>query len=110
MPKQAAQKGNGKGKPKGTPKIGLALAGGGPLGGVYEIGAMIALNEALEGVDFQDVDVLVGVSAGAMISATGSRPSSRCAAKIPATTPGTALEPRPMWNSCSAAPKLARIG
>ena len=27
MPKQAAQKGNGKGKPKGTPKIGLALAG-----------------------------------------------------------------------------------
>lgn len=50
-------------------KIGLALAGGGPLGGVYEIGAMIALNEALEGVDFQDVDVLVGVSAGALISA-----------------------------------------
>lgn len=63
MPKQAANNGAGK------HKIGLALAGGGPLGGVYEIGALIALNEALEGVDFQDVDVLVGVSAGALISA-----------------------------------------
>jgi len=63
LPAQVAN--NGKGKHK----IGLALAGGGPLGGVYEIGAMIALNEALDGVDFQDVDVLVGVSAGALISA-----------------------------------------
>ena len=63
MPKQAANNGAGK------HKIGLALAGGGPLGGVYEIGALIALNEALDGVDFQDVDVLVGVSAGALISA-----------------------------------------
>jgi len=50
-------------------KIGVALAGGGPLGGVYEIGALIALNEALDGMDFQHVDVYVGVSAGAMISA-----------------------------------------
>jgi NTE family protein len=50
-------------------KIGVALAGGGPLGGVYEIGALIALNEALDGMDFQHVNVYVGVSAGAMISA-----------------------------------------
>ncbi len=50
-------------------KIGVALAGGGPLGAVYEIGALIALNEALDGMDFQHVDVYVGVSAGAMISA-----------------------------------------
>ncbi len=63
MPKQPANNGAGQ------HKIGLALAGGGPLGGVYEIGALIALNESLEGVDFQDVDVLVGVSAGALISA-----------------------------------------
>jgi NTE family protein len=49
-------------------KIGVALAGGGPLGGVYEIGALIALNEALDGMDFEHVDVYVGVSAGAMIS------------------------------------------
>ena len=50
-------------------KIGVALAGGGPLGGVYEIGALIALNEALDGMDFHHVNVYVGVSAGAMISA-----------------------------------------
>jgi predicted acylesterase/phospholipase RssA len=53
----------------GKKKIGVALAGGGPLGAVYEIGALIALNEALEGMDFQHVNVYVGVSAGAMISA-----------------------------------------
>ena len=32
-------------------RVGLALAGGGPLGGIYEIGALLALNEALKGVD-----------------------------------------------------------
>ena len=49
-------------------KIGLALAGGGPLGGIYEIGALIALNEAIEGVDLSNADVYVGVSAGALIA------------------------------------------
>ena len=39
-------------KQKKAPRIGLALAGGGPLGAVYEIGALCALEEALEGVDF----------------------------------------------------------
>ena len=62
-----AGKSNGAGK-KRKQKIGVALAGGGPLGGVYEIGALIALNEALDGMDFEHVDVYVGVSAGAMIS------------------------------------------
>jgi predicted acylesterase/phospholipase RssA len=64
----AASKSNGAAKPPRR-KIGVALAGGGPLGGVYEIGALIALNEALDGMDFQHVNVYVGVSAGAMISA-----------------------------------------
>jgi predicted acylesterase/phospholipase RssA len=64
----AASKSNGAAKPPRR-KIGVALAGGGPLGGVYEIGALIALNEALDGMDFQHVTVYVGVSAGAMISA-----------------------------------------
>ncbi len=49
-------------------KIGLALAGGGPLGGIYEIGALIALNEAIEGLDFSEADVYVGVSAGALVA------------------------------------------
>ncbi len=53
----------------GRPKIGLVLGGGGPLGGIYEIGALRALDESLEGVDFNDLYVYVGVSAGAFIAA-----------------------------------------
>lgn len=51
------------------PRIGLALAGGGPLGAIYEIGALSALTEALEGLDFNCVDVYVGVSAGGFVAA-----------------------------------------
>lgn len=53
----------------GKPKIGLALGGGGPLGGIYEIGALRALDESLDGVDFNDLYVYVGVSAGAFVAA-----------------------------------------
>ncbi len=49
--------------------IGLALAGGGPEGAIYEIGALRALDEALDGVDFNDVPVTVGVSSGALVGA-----------------------------------------
>ena len=51
------------------PRIGLAVAGGGPVGLVYEIGALRALDEALEGVNFNHLDVYVGVSSGAVIAA-----------------------------------------
>ncbi|HEY7195262.1 MAG TPA: patatin-like phospholipase family protein [Gemmatimonadales bacterium] len=51
-------------------KIGLALAGGGPGGAVYEIGALRALEEALEGVDFTALHTYVGVSAGAVVAAS----------------------------------------
>jgi NTE family protein len=51
------------------PKIGLALAGGGPLGAIYEIGALAALTEALDGLDFNSADVYVGVSAGGFVAA-----------------------------------------
>jgi len=50
-------------------KIGLALAGGGPEGSIYEIGAVRALDECIEGIDLNDLDIYVGVSAGAFISA-----------------------------------------
>ena len=50
------------------PSIGLALAGGGPLGAIYEIGALAALTESLS-IDFNDADVYVGVSAGGFIAA-----------------------------------------
>ena len=38
------------------------------MGGIYEIGALLALDEALEGVQMEDVDVYVGVSSGGMIA------------------------------------------
>lgn len=50
-------------------KVGIALAGGGPLGGIYEIGALMALGEALRGICLTDLDLFVGVSAGAFIAA-----------------------------------------
>ncbi len=53
----------------GRDKIGLALAGGGPLGAIYEIGALAALDEALVGLDLGACDVYVGVSSGAFIAA-----------------------------------------
>lgn len=50
-------------------RIGLALAGGGPLGGIYEVGALLALAESLRGVDLNDLDVYVGVSSGGFVAA-----------------------------------------
>jgi predicted acylesterase/phospholipase RssA len=49
--------------------VGLALAGGGPLGGIYEVGALLALAESLEGVDLNALDVYVGVSSGGFVAA-----------------------------------------
>ncbi|HEY0784137.1 MAG TPA: patatin-like phospholipase family protein [Thermoanaerobaculia bacterium] len=50
-------------------RIALALAGGGPEGAIYEIGALRALDEALAGVDLNNLFVYVGVSAGAFLAA-----------------------------------------
>jgi NTE family protein len=50
-------------------KVGIALAGGGPLGGIYEIGALVALEQALPGLKFEECDVYVGVSSGAFLAA-----------------------------------------
>lgn len=52
-----------------APKVGLALAGGGPLGGIYEVGALLALADSLDGLDFNDLDVYVGVSSGGFVAA-----------------------------------------
>jgi predicted acylesterase/phospholipase RssA len=49
--------------------IGLALAGGGPLGGIYEIGALLALADSLDGIDFTKLDAYVGVSSGGFVAA-----------------------------------------
>jgi len=47
----------------------VALAGGGPLGGIYEIGALVALSEALDGFDLTACDIYVGVSSGSFFAA-----------------------------------------
>jgi len=53
----------------GTGKLGIALAGGGPLGAFYELGALHALAECIEGRELSDFDVYVGVSSGSLIAA-----------------------------------------
>jgi predicted acylesterase/phospholipase RssA len=50
-------------------KRGVALAGGGPLGAIWEIGALAALDEALLGLALTDCDIYVGVSSGSFIAA-----------------------------------------
>ena len=49
--------------------IGLALAGGGPFGAIYEVGALAALEDCIEGLDLNDLDCYVGVSAGSFLAA-----------------------------------------
>jgi len=51
-----------------VPKIGLAIAGGGPLGAIYELGALQALNEGIDGLRLHQLDNYVGVSAGAFLA------------------------------------------
>lgn len=66
-------------------RIGLALAGGGPLGAIYEIGALCALDESLSGLSLVELDHYVGVSAGGFIAAglaNGMTPRELCAAFI----------------------------
>ncbi len=58
-----------KQKTKHSPRIALALAGGGPLGAIYEIGALCALQESLKGINFTGLQHYVGVSAGGFIAA-----------------------------------------
>jgi predicted acylesterase/phospholipase RssA len=50
-------------------KVGLALAAGAPEGAIYEIGALRALDEAVDGLDMNDLFIYVGVSAGAFLCA-----------------------------------------
>jgi predicted acylesterase/phospholipase RssA len=55
-------------KRKSRPKIALVCAGGGATGAVYEIGCLRALDDLIEG-GVGDLDLYVGVSGGALVSA-----------------------------------------
>ena len=58
-----------KRRPPRRARIGLAIAGGGPIGGMYELGALRALDVAIEGLDLTRLDAYVGVSSGAFLAA-----------------------------------------
>ena len=70
------------------PRVALALAGGGPLGATFEIGALCALSDAIEGLDLNRCDHYVGVSAGGFVAAAlanGISPRGLCATFIEGT-------------------------
>ena len=51
------------------PKIGLALSGDGPLGTIYEVGALCAMQKSLKRIDLTQLGHELGVSAGGFIAA-----------------------------------------
>ncbi len=53
----------------GRATIGLACAGGVVEGAIYEVGALCAIDDAVQGVDLHDLDMYVGVSSGALVGA-----------------------------------------
>jgi len=52
------------------PKTGLAIAGGGPVGAIYELGTLRAIDESIDGLRLHELDIYVGVSSGALIAAS----------------------------------------
>lgn len=52
---------------KSNLKTGMALAGGGPLGGFYELGALCALKDCINSLNLNNLDVYVGVSSGSFL-------------------------------------------
>ena len=48
-------------------RIGLACAGGVVEGAIYEVGALRALDEAVDGASIHELDMYVGVSSGALV-------------------------------------------
>jgi NTE family protein len=92
------------------PKIALALAGGGPLGAIYEIGALCALEESLQGIDFTKLQHYVGVSAGAFVAAglaNGISPRELCASFIEGTNDASDTFD-PSWLMAPAYGEFAR--
>lgn len=61
------------------PKLALCLPGGGATGAMYQIGALVALEHALDSFEATSLDLYVGASSGASIAATlaAGRPIER---------------------------------
>lgn len=95
-----------------APKIALALAGGGPLGAIYEVGALCALEESLFGINFNRLHHYVGVSAGAFVAASlanGMTPRELCAAFIESDA-GQGVAFDPSWLMQPAYGEFVRRG
>jgi predicted acylesterase/phospholipase RssA len=101
-----------------APRIALALAGGGPLGAIYEIGALCALDDTLDGLDLNACDHYIGVSAGGFIAAAlanGITPRELCESFIEGRPRFDGFDPawlmRPAWGELAqrlrALPQLA---
>ena len=95
-----------------APKVALALAGGGPLGAIYEIGALCALDESLTGLNLNALHHYVGVSAGGFIAAglaNGMSPRELCAIFIENDTLTDEVFD-PSWLMVPAYAEFARRG
>jgi len=57
------------GRPKKRPKVALVLAGGAISGGAFKLGGLVALDRFLLNRSVADLDIYVGISAGAFIGA-----------------------------------------
>lgn len=101
-----------------APRIALALAGGGPLGAIYEIGALCALDDTLDGLNLNACDHYIGVSAGGFIAAAlanGITPRELCESFIEGRPRFDGFDPawlmRPAWGEFAqrlrALPQLA---
>lgn len=101
--------------------VALALAGGGPLGAIYEIGALNALAESLDGLDLNAMDQYVGVSAGAFITAglaNGITPAQLCRMFIAGDSALVPFEPErflmpaygELWRRGWQVPRVAMSG
>lgn len=101
---------------RGAPhsRVALALAGGGPLGAIYEIGALCALEDCLSGLQVNHCSHYVGVSAGGFIAAglaNGLTPRQLCGAFIDSKASDERFDPAllmsPAWGELGA--RVARL-
>ena len=98
--------------------VGLALAGGGFLGAAYELGALAALDEAIDGLDLNALDSYVGVSAGAFIAAgLANGKTAHHMVRLFIDDGDSALDPAAMlrpaaslwWKALASAPRVAGL-
>jgi predicted acylesterase/phospholipase RssA len=77
--------------PKKTPRVALVLAGGAVSGGAFKVGGLKALNDFLVERKITDMDLYVGLSAGAILG-------SSLAAGV---TPDEMIKVAPASTSCA---------